>query len=933
MDRRSWPWRKKNSDKVAAGTDANATSLANTNGQHEDLDSSKNVNYVQISLEAYAKLTESEEQVKILDEKLSSALSDVTTKDDLAKQHAKVAEEAVSGWEKAEAEALSLKQQLESLTLQKCESDDRASQLDGALKECMRQIRHIKEESEQKMQELVISKSKQWEKVKFEFEAKIGQLEEELLRSSAENDALDRSLQERAAVIISLKEEKSQADTEIEVLKSNIQSCEREISSMKYELHVVSKELEIRNEERNMSIRSAEVANRQHLESVKKIAKLEAECQRLRGLVRKKLPGPAALAQMKLEVENLGRDHSENRLRRSQVRNSLSHPPPVSEFLDIAQQNQKETEFLTTRLLAMEEETKMLKEALSKRNGELQASRNMCAKTASKLHAVEAQLQSLGHGRCFPKSNMEVPFDGSVDHNSSNPPSMTSMSEDGIDDEASCAESWATALISELSNFKKEKGTDKGSRVDISTNLQVMDDFLEMEKLACMSTESNGAICLPNNSAHKKTDENGSESFVSIPKDETCTMSSGNLASLSEGASNLELTSDSSKTSLQQLKKRLAVIFESHAKEADIESILEDVRCVVQDVQNTLPRASVCSSGEQLPETASNQQPHALNRPMDRGDSAVQCLGLDQSTGLTTAISEIQNFVSSLAKEAKNMWKDQSSADELSLSKIKLFCESVNEVLCGKISIQHFILELAHVLSEVNELYFNVMKSAAPMEETSGGIFADHANGLEGKVSIHSPKGVSSNGACFGSNSDLGGLQNGTHCPASDIKEACNSLNEDIERLKLEKDNVEAELASCKESLEQTKAQLAETEKQLSELKLQLTASEKSNSLAETQLKCMAESYRLLEVRISETETELNQVKEKAEKLDLELQAEQQAHQEALAKCKDLQEQLQRNEECSRCSSSSAADSELKAKQVCMKISSTQGGLISRYLN
>ncbi|CAH8263369.1 unnamed protein product [Arabidopsis lyrata] len=38
----------------------------------------------------------------------------------------------------------------------------------------------------------------------------------------------------------------------------------------------------------------------QHLEGVKKIAKLEAECQSLRGLLRKKLPGPAAMAQMKL---------------------------------------------------------------------------------------------------------------------------------------------------------------------------------------------------------------------------------------------------------------------------------------------------------------------------------------------------------------------------------------------------------------------------------------------------------------------------------------------------------------------------------------------------------------------------------------------------------------------------------------------------------
>lgn len=67
-------------------------------------DNSKSVKYVQISPESYAHFTELEDQVKILNEKLSSlneklssAQSEMTTKDNLVKQHAKVAEEAVSG--------------------------------------------------------------------------------------------------------------------------------------------------------------------------------------------------------------------------------------------------------------------------------------------------------------------------------------------------------------------------------------------------------------------------------------------------------------------------------------------------------------------------------------------------------------------------------------------------------------------------------------------------------------------------------------------------------------------------------------------------------------------------------------------------------------------------------------------------------------------
>ena len=60
-------------------------------------DVNSTVKYVQISAESYAHLTELEDQVKILQEKLSAAQTEMTTKDNLVKQHAKVAEEAVSG--------------------------------------------------------------------------------------------------------------------------------------------------------------------------------------------------------------------------------------------------------------------------------------------------------------------------------------------------------------------------------------------------------------------------------------------------------------------------------------------------------------------------------------------------------------------------------------------------------------------------------------------------------------------------------------------------------------------------------------------------------------------------------------------------------------------------------------------------------------------
>lgn len=74
-------------------------------------ESNKKPKYVQISIESYTHLTGLEDQVKSyeeqvqtledevkeLNEKLSEAESEMTEKENLVKQHAKVAEEAVSG--------------------------------------------------------------------------------------------------------------------------------------------------------------------------------------------------------------------------------------------------------------------------------------------------------------------------------------------------------------------------------------------------------------------------------------------------------------------------------------------------------------------------------------------------------------------------------------------------------------------------------------------------------------------------------------------------------------------------------------------------------------------------------------------------------------------------------------------------------------------
>ncbi|KAL0438417.1 UNVERIFIED_CONTAM: Filament-like plant protein 7 [Sesamum latifolium] len=263
MDQKSWLWKKRSTEKTLVADKAN-NSLSRCEEE---------VTEVQ---KLQTEKTELERDLRILNEKLSSALSESNAKDNIAKKQVKIAEEAIAGWEKAETEAISLKQEFDKVLQQKAASEERIGHLDAALKECMQQLRFVREEQEKRVHGAVVRASEEFEKIKI---------------------ALD---------------EKLEAD-----------STEKEKASLKYEVRVLEKELDIRNEEREFNRRTADVARKQHEENVKGIAKLESECQRLRLLVRKRLPGPAALAKMRSEVEMLGNDQVGSRRRKS-------NPSPTS---------------------------------------------------------------------------------------------------------------------------------------------------------------------------------------------------------------------------------------------------------------------------------------------------------------------------------------------------------------------------------------------------------------------------------------------------------------------------------------------------------------------------------------------------------------------------------------------------------------------------
>ncbi|XP_062226942.1 filament-like plant protein 7 isoform X2 [Phragmites australis] len=453
MDHKAWLWRKKSSER-------------------------------ELEKEKFARL---EQSLQDLNEQLSLAHAECIEKDAILAKQAKVAEEAILGWEKAEAEAIALKTQLDDTLDEKNAIEQRIWQLDEALHVAM-----VERDSLIKDTTQIIS----CEKVKVQkLEANLAEKVNIIASLDAENDKLSEILSVKEDIISELIESKRVTESNFKDLAVKLESAERSNSSLRYEVCMLQKQLEIRSEERKFSLKSADAAHKQHLENVRKITKLESESQRLRSMVRKRLPGPAAIAKMRSEVETLGSNTATTRTRRFNSMTSFNSSDPVQNSQDASHGNSP----LLARLHAIEDENKAIKESLSRKDGELQFSRTMLARTTTKLSQVEAQFEELSRDRTAAELVKSSP---AVVENP-----LSSISEDGCnEDNVSCSGSWASALLSELEHFKKEKLTAHSSKSTRVSDMSFMDDFAELEKFLC-----NDKLKEPYDSKREAVESSGKE--------------------------------------------------------------------------------------------------------------------------------------------------------------------------------------------------------------------------------------------------------------------------------------------------------------------------------------------------------------------------------------------------------------------------------------
>ncbi|XP_068338926.1 filament-like plant protein 7 [Pyrus communis] len=889
MDHKPWLWRKKSADKTNAAAAAGDKLSVSVKGNEEEIETLQ------------AEKAELENNLKTLSDKLASALSECNSKDALVKKHANMAQEAVQGWEKVEADAGFLKHELDKAFQVRAAGEERIAQLDGALKECMQQLRFVREEQEQRVHEAMMKTSREFEKSKVVLEEKLAEATRRVSKIGAENTHLSNALLVKEKWIEDLRKQLTKVEADFNALTTRLESTEKDNASLKYEVRVLEKELEIRNEEREFNRRTADASHKQNLEGAKKIAKLESECQRLRLLVRKRLPGPAALAKMKIEVEMLGRDSVDmgrRKLNDSTVDNFPETP-------------NKKVNILTEQLYAMEEENQTLKEALNKKINELQFSRNMYARVASKLSQSETPHEESLKGQ----ETMESMRSSLMSHEVS----VASMSDIGSDDKVSCADSWASALITELENFRteKQKGSLTSKTVGAS-DINLMDDFVEMEKLAVVSADKQSfsspvpsvkAFVAPMETEYS-SELLGSE-MVPISDSE-----SGFIMSNRETRFN-NIVDGKAPQWVEDMVK--LVVEHNRVAGRNPEQILEDIRIALACAEDPKPSELVNArtNGSHFEAlnpssvkscTSWKGSDRSLVTDSPRGASDVDISSSQKSNpqfqqDLSKSICKVIELIEGINVPSPDYNPENGSRKDGNVSTyvnsenagyivrvfqwktselgdlLQQFVHACYDLLNGKAGLEKFAQELTTALDWILNHCFSLqdvssMKDAIKKEFD----WDDTRSETETEVGV---VGHFSNGHSI----QIEELQ------ANLVKEN-RKLKNELVNLESERRELEGRLQSASDKSEYLMNQLKESEKAIASLRTELQSLRESKEIVEDQIKNHQVMNEDLETQLTEARVELSEARQKFSSLEVQLMNKKKCSAELEATCLELQLQL-----------------------------------------
>ncbi|XP_062177244.1 filament-like plant protein 7 isoform X2 [Alnus glutinosa] len=763
----------------------------------------------------------------------------------------------------------------------------------------MQKLCSVQEEQEQRIHDAIMKTSGEYEKAQRKLEEKLEERSKQLANLAIENTQLSKALLTKEKVIEELQKQKSQADAEFNVLMSRLDSVEKENTYVKYEFHILEKELEIRNEEMEYNRRSADAAHKQHLESVKKATKLEAECQRLRLLMQKRLPGPAAMANMQSEVYMLGRNHTDMRRRKQNPTRDLIVREATKEASP--EIPSKKISFMIERLRDVEEENKALKEIITKKNTELHSSRIMYARTASRLSQTEAHVTELS--KC--QKSMELTRYSPI----SSELSLLAGSEIGSDDGISSSGSWANALISELEHCRNAK-LKNPLAYKAASDMSFMDDFVEMEKLAIVSVDTPRSGCYPNRIAKDLVPFSGH-------------------SGLSDSKQEMQLKTEPTEKTFDWLQVVLqAMLEQKRISKRSLHELFEDIKIALgyinhpttHEVETTaIPRHpgvsdplhasgyTTLKSPNTSPLVDSSNGASAIDTSVEEKGSQCNLSNLSKSIHKIIKLIDGVNPTSSFSRKTPADWskRDQNSkpfppatsadyfvrvfqwkSSELSAVLQQFVC-TCTDLLNGKAGIEKFVMELMFSLDWIINNHVSP-KDASSARNKIKKHFGWMESQTENEPGIHTSEEQSLCLPFIASSHDQDVLfqMEDVHCK---LQEENSRLKDELKNQEAAKKDMEARLQSATGKIEVLMTQLRESEQSIGNLRAEL----ETKGMIEDQIENQKLINEDLDTQLTVSKAKLNEVFQKFSSLEVELEDKNNCCEDLEATCLELQLQLE----------------------------------------
>uniref|UniRef100_A0A0A9DA28 Filament-like plant protein 7 n=1 Tax=Arundo donax TaxID=35708 RepID=A0A0A9DA28_ARUDO len=329
-------------------------------------------------------------------------------------------------------------------------------EMGDTLRSCMEQMLLAREEKQHLIIEATNTISYEQKKTR-DSQQKFEDANKRLDKVIIENHNLRNTVDLKEKLIKELKESKANSDQKLTDATAKFEFLQKQCASLKYEVRILQEKLQIRNKEREYDLKSIDAAQNQQKESMKKISALETECQRLRTMVRKRLPGPAALAKMKDEVKRQGTSSDENGARRQRI----AVQPQL-------RARHSMSEGYLVKLQELSDENRHLRQLLAKKESDLQFMQLKYVDEACKLSVLQRQLEEFS-GRHESHDSTENNLSGPV----------------------------LSALASKLDSGKQQVSRSRSRRMT-GSDMQLIVDPLGIEKLEMTSRPSSAPHqCVP----------------------------------------------------------------------------------------------------------------------------------------------------------------------------------------------------------------------------------------------------------------------------------------------------------------------------------------------------------------------------------------------------------------------------------------------------